>query len=143
VSSYSEICLPNGDAGETAGEGNYNYDGSDSLNSQQVKPPAVAEAEFRLADGMLSLSNLVGGPNGSKLSESYNEVLFGLGPANAATSAELDKLVPDQQKIYDWLYEEVPNFDAPATDLQSMILDDKNLLEKPRLLRNRIRVIIP
>ncbi|KAK4165476.1 hypothetical protein QBC43DRAFT_287644 [Cladorrhinum sp. PSN259] len=35
--------------------GNFHYPGIDSLSSQQVKPPAVAETEFRLADGMLSL----------------------------------------------------------------------------------------
>jgi hypothetical protein len=117
--------------------GNYHYDGSDSINAQQVKPPAVSEAEFRLADGMLNLSNLVGGPNGSKLSDSYHEVLFGLAPANAETSAELDKLVPDQQKIYDWLYEEVPNFDPPASDLLSLLPDDKNLPEKPPVIKEK------
>jgi hypothetical protein len=110
--------------------GNYHYDGSDKLNAQQLKPPSVAEAEFRLADGMLNLSGLVGGPNGSKLSESYQQVLFGLAPANVQTSAELDKLSPDQQKIFDWLYEEVDNFDPPTSDLLSMIPDDDESLPK-------------
>ncbi|UPL04145.1 hypothetical protein LCI18_015079 [Fusarium solani-melongenae] len=117
--------------------GNYHYPGSDSLNAQQFKPPAVAEAEFRLADGMLNLSNLVGGPNGSRMAESYHQILFGLTPTNVETSAELGKLVPDQQKIFDWLYEEVPNFDPPASDLLSMIPDDQNLPPKPKKIREK------
>ena len=117
--------------------GNYHYPGSDSLHAQQLKPPAVAEAEFRLADGMLSLSNLVGGPNGSRMAESYHQILFGLAPANVSTSAELSKLVPDQQKIFDWLYEEVANFDPPASDLLSMIPDDKHLPPKPDKIREK------
>jgi hypothetical protein len=48
-------------------QGNYQYAGSDTINAQQVKPPAVAEAEFRLADDMYDLSNLVGGANGTKV----------------------------------------------------------------------------
>ena len=56
--------------------GNYHYDGSHSINHQHVNPPAAIEAEFRLVDGMLSLTNLVGGINRDKLSETYNELLF-------------------------------------------------------------------
>ncbi|KAF5586739.1 uncharacterized protein FSUBG_12030 [Fusarium subglutinans] len=54
------------------------YDGSDSDSARMIKPSSVAEAEFRLTDGMLELSNIVGGPNGSKLSETYDQVLSGL-----------------------------------------------------------------
>ncbi|KAF7173669.1 hypothetical protein CNMCM6106_007710 [Aspergillus hiratsukae] len=72
--------------------GDLYYDKSGAINAQQIKPPAVAEAEFRLADDMFSLSNLVGGPNGSKLTDSYREVLFGLVPSNKETSDELAKL---------------------------------------------------
>ncbi|KAM0085353.1 hypothetical protein ACKRZS_002379 [Fusarium odoratissimum] len=54
------------------------YDGSDSNSAQMMKPSSVAEAEFRLTDGMLELSNIVGGPNGSKLSETYDQVLSSL-----------------------------------------------------------------
>ncbi len=115
--------------------GNYHYTGSDSVDAQQFKPPAVGEAEFRLADGMLNLSNLVGGPNGSRVAESYDQILSGLAPANAESSAELGTLVPDQQKIFDWLHEEVPNFDPPASDLLSMIPDDKHLPPKPNKIR--------
>ena len=115
--------------------GDYHYDGSDSINSQQVKPPAVAEAEFRLVDGMLNVSNLVGGPNGSKLSESYDEVLSSLSPTNIETNAALND--PDQQKIHDWLYEEVPNFDPPASDLLSMIPDDSGFPKKPEVIAGK------
>ncbi|KAJ4202693.1 hypothetical protein NW759_015343 [Fusarium solani] len=117
--------------------GNYYYNGSDTINSQQVKPPAVAETEFRLADGMLDISKLVGGPNGGKLSEQYNEVLFSLAPANVETSSALQSMAPDQQHIMDWLYEEVPNIDPPASDLLSMIPDDLGLPKKPPVIEQK------
>lgn len=117
--------------------GNYYYNGSDTINSQQVKPPAVAEAEFRLADGMLDISKLVGGPNGGKMSEQYNEVLFSLAPANVETSSALQSMAPDQQHIMDWLYEEVPNVDPPASDLLSMIPDDLGLPKKPPVIEQK------
>lgn len=50
-------------------QGNYDYVDSDRLNAQQIKPPPVVEAEFRLADDMFSVSNLVGGPNGGKVGD--------------------------------------------------------------------------
>ncbi|KAJ4032439.1 hypothetical protein NW756_008817 [Fusarium oxysporum] len=56
----------------------FHYDGSDSNLAQMIKPSSVAEAEFRLTDGMLELSNIVDGPNGNKLSEKYDQVLSGL-----------------------------------------------------------------
>ncbi|KAM6524442.1 hypothetical protein FSOLCH5_005044 [Fusarium solani] len=117
--------------------GNYYYNSSDTINSQQVKPPAVAETEFRLADGMLDISKLVGGPNGGKLSEQYNEVLFSLAPANVETSSALQSMAPDQQHIMDWLYEEVPNIDPPASDLLSMIPDDLGLPKKPPVIEQK------
>ncbi|KLO94910.1 uncharacterized protein LW93_3603 [Fusarium fujikuroi] len=62
----------------------FHYDGSDSNFAQMIKPVPVTEAEFRLTDGMLELSNIVGGPNGSKLSEKYDQVLSGLISADRA-----------------------------------------------------------
>ncbi|RLL96539.1 hypothetical protein CFD26_103539 [Aspergillus turcosus] len=118
--------------------GDYYYDKSGTINVQQIKPPAVAEAEFRLADDMFSLSNLVGGPNGSKLTDSYREVLFGLVPSNKETADELAKLVPDQKMIFNWLYEEVDNFDPPQTNLLSLIPDDKNLPRKPHAVKDKL-----
>ena len=53
-------------------QGNYDYVDSDSLNAQQIKPPAVMEAEFRLTDDMFSISNIVGGPNGGKVGKDIN-----------------------------------------------------------------------
>ncbi|KAF5725083.1 hypothetical protein FMUND_177 [Fusarium mundagurra] len=64
------------------------YDGSDSDSTQMLKPSSVAEAEFRLTDGMLELSNIVGGPNGSKLSEKYDQVLSGLISADEEVNPE-------------------------------------------------------
>ncbi|KAF5546919.1 hypothetical protein FMEXI_5424 [Fusarium mexicanum] len=64
------------------------YDGSDSDSAQMIKPSSVAEAEFRLTDGMLELSNIVGGPNGSKLSETYDQVLSGLISADEEVSPD-------------------------------------------------------
>ncbi|KAK4096994.1 hypothetical protein N658DRAFT_527387 [Parathielavia hyrcaniae] len=99
-------------------QGNYEYVGSDTINAQQVKPPAVAEAEFRLADDMYDISNLVGGANGRKLSDQYREVLFSLVPTNVANRSENDKLLKaDQERICAWLEEEVDNFDPPVTDM--------------------------
>ncbi|CZR44326.1 uncharacterized protein FPRO_14087 [Fusarium proliferatum ET1] len=54
-------------------KGEFHYDGSDSNFAQMIKPVPVTEAEFRLTDSMLKLSNIVGGPNGSKLSEKYDQ----------------------------------------------------------------------
>ncbi|RBA22251.1 hypothetical protein FPRO05_00598 [Fusarium proliferatum] len=62
----------------------FHYDGSDSNFAQMIKPVPVTEAEFRLTDSMLKLSNIVGGPNGSKLSEKYDQVLSGLISADRA-----------------------------------------------------------
>ncbi|KAK3368777.1 hypothetical protein B0H63DRAFT_565407 [Podospora didyma] len=120
--------------------GDYHYDESDSPNALQLKPPSVAEAEFRLVDGMFNLSNLVGGPNGSKMAESYEQVLVGLTPANVEnSSAEMDKLVPDQETISEWLHEEVDNFEPPASDLLSMIPADKNLPPMPERIVGEIK----
>lgn len=115
----------------------YHYIGSDGPYAQQVKPPSVAEAEFRLTDGMLSLSNLVGGPNGKKLSESYNELLLGRAPANADESSQSAELIHDETMISDWLHEEVPNFEPPASDLLSMIPDDESLPKKPDVVEKK------
>ena len=36
--------------------GNYAYQRSDTIDAQQVKPQAVAEAEFKLTDDLFTLS---------------------------------------------------------------------------------------
>ena len=48
-------------------KGTYDYDGSDTINAQQVKPQSVIDAEFRLADDMITLGNVASGPNGSRV----------------------------------------------------------------------------
>ena len=97
-------------------QGNYDYVDSDSLNAQQIKPPAVTEAEFRLADDMFSISSMVGGPNGGKvsktfnaeivvlialqLSDAYREVLFQLLPSHTqGMSTNDDKVLVDQVSL--------------------------------------------
>ncbi|KAF9770138.1 hypothetical protein IL306_012338 [Fusarium sp. DS 682] len=60
---------------QPAEKSNFNYNGSDSDFAQMSKPSSVPEAEFLLTDGMLDLSNIVGGPNGNRLSKKYDEVL--------------------------------------------------------------------
>lgn len=49
-------------------KGTYDYAGSDTVNAQQIKPQTVVDAEFRLSDDMYTLSNMMGGPNGSRVS---------------------------------------------------------------------------
>src|SRR5688500_6777954 len=46
-----------------------------------TKPQPVAEADFRLADGMIDVATLVGGPNGEQLSVAYQQALNQLVPA--------------------------------------------------------------
>ena len=48
-------------------QGNFDYAGSDSLNAQQIKPPPVIDAEFRLANDMFALSNIFGGASGGQV----------------------------------------------------------------------------
>ncbi|KAL8796485.1 MAG: hypothetical protein Q9195_001159 [Heterodermia aff. obscurata] len=113
-------------------QGNYDFVDSDTINVQQIKPPAVMEAEFRLADDMFAISNIVGGPNGKKLADTYSEVLFELLPSHTpGMAANDDKVLTDQDKICEWLIEEVGNFDPPSDDLLSMIPADMPLAVKP------------
>lgn len=44
---------------------------------------------------------------------------------------------PDQKRILEWLYEEVPNFDPPASDLLSIIPDDEHLPSKPKRIQEK------
>lgn len=48
-------------------KGTFDYIGSDGIDSQQVKPQTVADAEFRLSNDLLTLGNISAGPNGSKV----------------------------------------------------------------------------
>ncbi|KAF7299383.1 ZnMc domain-containing protein [Mycena indigotica] len=73
------------------------------INGQFVKPTVVNEAEFRLADQLYDLSDVVGGPNGTNLSIVYEQLLNNL----------LPKFVPNglgtqQAEIRDWLTQDVP-----------------------------------
>ena len=48
-------------------KGNYDYLGSDTINTQQIKPQTVVDAEFRLTDDMYSIPKMVAGPKGAKV----------------------------------------------------------------------------
>ncbi|KAF3913691.1 hypothetical protein AA313_de0202156 [Arthrobotrys entomopaga] len=99
-------------------KGNYQYGGSDTINAQQLKPPAVVEAEFRLSNDMYDISSLVGGANGSKLSERYREVLFSMVPFFTREDNSNNALLrTDQERIQAWLEEKVENFNPPSSDL--------------------------
>ncbi|KAH6874038.1 hypothetical protein B0T10DRAFT_415823 [Thelonectria olida] len=106
--------------------GNYNYNGSGGVNAQQVKPPAVAEAEFRLADGMLNLSNLVGGPNGNKLSENYDEVLFGLAPANYISYIDIQTASEALQRAKESLRASVTRSIDDTEDIYPVVFTPNN-----------------
>lgn len=57
--------------------------------------------------------------------------------ANVETSSALQSMAPDQQHIMDWLCEEAPNIDPPASDLLSMIPDDLGLPKKPPVIEQK------
>ncbi|GAQ87349.1 hypothetical protein KFL_003470060 [Klebsormidium nitens] len=68
------------------------------------KPQPVLEAEFALSDGMLDVAEVVGGPNGSKVSEVYEQALNTLMPAFGKNNARFQQ---DKKAIRSWLLEKV------------------------------------
>ncbi|KAK3896842.1 hypothetical protein C8A05DRAFT_39608 [Staphylotrichum tortipilum] len=98
-------------------KGTYDYEGSDTINAQQVKPQSVIDAEFRLADDMITLGNVTSGPNGSRLSSLYSDVLYNLVPTSAEGDTNLDRIHADQEKITTWLLEEVSDWEPPREDI--------------------------
>lgn len=119
----------------------FHYDGSDSNFAQMIKPVPVTEAEFRLTDSMLELSNIVGGPNGSKLSEKYDQVLSGLISADRADEelqqaredmrSCVNRNIDDTEDIYplnlvpsDWAKSlSVPSQQDDTTSIKSQLQD--------------------
>ncbi|KAI9801790.1 MAG: hypothetical protein M1825_003163 [Sarcosagium campestre] len=105
-------------------QGNYQYAGSDGIYAEHVKPPSVAEAEYRLSNDMFDISNIVGGANGAKVAtQSITHIIDG-GSDNEVA------LRLDQEKICAWLEEEVDNFEPPVSDLLSAIPDELGLRAK-------------
>ncbi|MCJ1364940.1 hypothetical protein MMC16_004057 [Acarospora aff. strigata] len=98
-------------------KGNYDYLGSDTINTQQIKPQTVVDAEFRLTDDMYSIPKMVAGPKGAKVSNSYANVINQLVPSSTADSGMAKVLVPDQERICDWLNDEVADWNPPKKDL--------------------------
>ncbi|KAK4124081.1 hypothetical protein N657DRAFT_689697 [Parathielavia appendiculata] len=105
-------------------KGTYDYIGSDGIDAQQVKPQTVADAEFRLSNDLMTLGNISAGPNGSKLSQVYEQILFNLVPTTSGSNPNLEKLHIDQDKINDWLLEEVADWEPPREDLLADIPSD-------------------
>ncbi|KAK4101308.1 hypothetical protein N658DRAFT_559119 [Parathielavia hyrcaniae] len=97
-------------------KGTYDYVGSDGIDAQQLKPQTVVDAEFRLSNDLMTLGNIAAGPNGSKLSQVYERVLFNLVPTTSGANPHLEKLHIDQDKINDWLVE-VVDWEPPREDL--------------------------
>jgi hypothetical protein len=89
--------------GRVLDEAQYVYD-VDTIFSNMTKPQEVLEAEFRLADGMLDVAQIVGGPNGKQLSITYDSALNRLVPAYTSGQAVF---TADKEKIRDWLLETV------------------------------------
>lgn len=106
-------------------QGTYAYKGSDGIDAQEIKPEAVSEAEFRLSDDMYPVGRLTAGPNGEKLSEVYTNILDTLVPNGATSSNYEAQILPDQDRISEWLLEEVPNWIPPKSDALAQILGDK------------------
>ncbi|KAF2821590.1 hypothetical protein CC86DRAFT_373444 [Ophiobolus disseminans] len=102
-------------------KGNYDYKGSDTIDAQQVKPQTVVDAEFRLADDMYNLSRTVPGPNAMKVSTQYSSIINCLVPTVPEDGKHSKDLVNDQERIFDWLMEMVPDWTPPVTDILSDI----------------------
>ncbi|KAK5652704.1 hypothetical protein OQA88_10298 [Cercophora sp. LCS_1] len=98
-------------------KGTYDYEGSDTINAQQVKPQSVIDAEFRLGDDMITLGNVASGPNGSRLSSLYSDVLYNLVPTTTEQNVNLDNIHADQEKITAWLLDEVADWEPPREDI--------------------------
>ncbi|KAK4120675.1 hypothetical protein N657DRAFT_701401 [Parathielavia appendiculata] len=105
-------------------KGTYDYVGSDGIDAQQVEPQTVVDAEFRLSNDLMTLGNISAGPSGSKLSQVYEQIIFNLVPTTSGSSPNLEKLHIDQDKINDWLLEEVVDWEPPREDLLADIPSD-------------------
>jgi len=96
--------------GRVLDEGTYFYDQGNPLYTNVTKPQVVKEEEFRLSDSLYDVdlhqrgaAHMVDGPNGSKLSVMYQEVLGTLVPKMDG----IGMMYKDREKLRDWLLEEV------------------------------------
>jgi hypothetical protein len=88
--------------GRVLDEGTYAYDATDTY-SLLTKPATVLEEEFRLSDDLYDVGQIVGGPNGRKLSTQFQAALNQLVPAYIANS----DYFKDKEKLRAWLEEPV------------------------------------
>jgi hypothetical protein len=88
--------------GRVLDQANYAYN-SDTINAFLTKPQTVAESEFRLSDDLFDVAQVVNGPNGKKLSDSYDLALNMFLPVFQAN----ETLAKDKSKIRSWLLEQI------------------------------------
>lgn len=88
--------------GRVLSETTYAYE-TDSIYSMLTRPQTVFEEEFRLVDDLFDVSTVTGGPNGSKLSETYEQVISMLVPQyiNEETFQK------DKASIREWLLQTI------------------------------------
>lgn len=80
----------------------------DSIYSQLVKPQPVLEAEFRLSDGMLDVAQIVAGPNGRGVAQTFADALNQLVPAYSDPNDQTwSEYWADKEAFRTWLLEEV------------------------------------
>lgn len=75
-----------------------------SVYSELVKPQPVLEEEFRLSDAMLDVAQIVGGPNGSRVSQSFADAINQFVPAYSTAAEEYWR---DKETFREWLLEDV------------------------------------
>jgi len=93
--------------GRVLDESAYRFN-TDSIFANMTKPQPVVEAEFRLTDNLFDVDgskerHITGGPNGKKLSESFEQALNNLAPKMDDTATQLS----DRNKLRKWLNEPV------------------------------------
>ncbi|RUP50760.1 hypothetical protein BC936DRAFT_137781 [Jimgerdemannia flammicorona] len=66
--------------GRPLAQGTYQYPGAGTVDGETLRPTSVAQEEFLLADGIIPLGDIVGGPTGEKLSETWQYIINNLIP---------------------------------------------------------------
>ena len=102
--------------GRVLDETSFSYE-VDSHNALLTKPEAVLEQEFRLSDDLYDVSQILGGPNGKKLSRTFELMLNTLVPKYG----DLPHLDEDRTAMRKWLMEkESIEVDGTVHDVSRM-----------------------
>eukprot|EP00727_Mastigamoeba_balamuthi_P001633 m51a1_g11467 hypothetical protein (706) ;mRNA; f:6268-8619 len=104
--------------GRVLDQNQYLYNTS-TVYSTEIKPPTVAEAEFRLTDGLLDVAQIVNGPSGRSFVTSYTRAINSLMPKWDESKLKFRK---NQEKIRKWLLTKV---NIPV-ELAQQALSDQN-----------------